>query len=140
MSRLTSSAGFPCPSASWGAWRSRIARQYVDSPEKVEESRVVLLEGIERLEREIEGDPARYLVGDCLSIADITAAALYAPLVGPEGSPFASRKGERVSAPLARMRAELLARPAGQWFARRYREDRQRLARGFPQRVDAPSA
>ncbi|WNG15193.1 glutathione S-transferase family protein [Cystobacter fuscus] len=118
--------------------KKNIQRHYVQSPEMVEASRVKLLEGIERLEREIQGDPARYLVGDRLSIADITAAALYAPLMGPEGSPYAPRRGKRAPRQLERMREELLTRPAGQWFVRRYREDRQRLARGFPPGADAP--
>ncbi len=109
-----------------------IQRQYVQTPAKVEASRVKLLEGLERLEREIQGDPARYLVGASLSIADITAAALYAPMMGAEGSPYAPQPGETVPPRLAEMRAHLLARPAGQWLVRRYREDRRRLAQGFP--------
>jgi glutathione S-transferase len=59
-------------------------------------------------------------------------------LMAPEGSPYLSHPGERLPRDLERMRADLLARPAGQWIVRRYREDRQRLARGFPQRADAP--
>jgi glutathione S-transferase len=97
----------------------------------VEESRVKSLEGLDRLEREIQGDPSRYLVGSSLSLADITAASLYSPLVAAEGSPFAVRPGERVPEEIAGLRASIRARPAGQWLLRRYREDRQRVARGF---------
>lgn len=114
-----------------------IRRQYQLSPEKVEESRVKLLEGFDRLDREIQGDPARYLVGDSLSIADIAAAALYSPLLGVEGSPYAPRPGEVVPKAIAELRAAILARPAGQWVLRRYREDRRRLARGFDTRPAA---
>jgi glutathione S-transferase len=120
--------------------KKNIQRHYVQSPDKVEESRVKLLEGLERLEREIQGDPSRYLVGDRLSIADITAAALYSPLMRPEGSPYAPRQGEHMPCQLERMREELLTRPAGQWFVRRYREDRHRLARGFPPGVETSRA
>ncbi|QRN95080.1 glutathione S-transferase family protein [Archangium violaceum] len=107
-----------------------IRRQYQLTPPKVEESRVKLLEGLDRLEREIGGDPSRYLVGASLSIADIAAASLYAPLMGPEGSPY-HRPGQAVSPAIAELRAALGARPVGQWIARRYQEDRRRPARGF---------
>ncbi|WP_257454526.1 glutathione S-transferase family protein [Archangium lipolyticum] len=110
--------------------KQAIRRQYQLTPPKVEESRVKLLEGLERLEREIQGDPSRYLVGASLSLADITAASLYAPLLAPEGSPY-HRPGQPTAPAIEEMRAAINARPAGQWLARRYQEDRQRPARGF---------
>lgn len=129
-------SGYPAPQRWIGRMMSPVLasllrRQYKLVPPKVEESRVKLLEGLERLEREIQGDPSRYLVGFSLSIADITAAALYSPLLAPEGSPYAARPGEVVPPAIAELRAAVLARPAGQWLLRRYREDRQRPARGF---------
>jgi glutathione S-transferase len=117
-----------------------IRRQYQLTPPKVEESRVKMLEGLERLEREIQGDPSRYLVGSSLSIADIAAASLYGPLLAAEGSPYALRPGEVVPPVIAEMRAAVLARPAGQWVVRRYQEDRRRLARGFGARSEAANA
>lgn len=111
--------------------KAAIRRQYALTPDKVEESRVKMLECLDRLEREIQGDPSRYLVGSSLSIADIAAASLLSPLVAAEGSPYTVRPGEEVPKALAEMRASVLARPAGQWVLRRYREDRQRPARGF---------
>ena len=111
--------------------KQAIRRQYALIPDKVEESRVKILEGLDRLEREIQGDASRYLVGSSLSIADIAAASLFSPLVAAEGSPYAVRPGEEVPKEIAEMRASVLARPAGQWLLRRYREDRQRVARGF---------
>jgi glutathione S-transferase len=114
-----------------------IRRQYQLTPNKVEESRVKLLEGLDRLEREIQGDPSRYLVGSSLSIADIAAASLYGPIIAAEGSPYAPRPGEFVPPVIAEMRAAILARPAGQWLLRRYQEDRRRLARGFNVPVQA---
>jgi glutathione S-transferase len=114
-----------------------IRRQYQLTPPKVEESRVKLLEGLDRLEREIQGDPSRFLVGSSLSIADITAASLYGPLLAVEGSPYAARPGEVVPKAIAELRAAVTARPAGQWVLRRYQEDRRRLARGFGARSEA---
>jgi glutathione S-transferase len=117
--------------------KALIRRQYNLVPPKVEESRVKMMEGLDRLEREIQGDPSRYLVGSSLSIADITAAALYGPLVAAEGSPYAARPGEAVPKEIAELRAAVLARPAGQWLLRRYQEDRRRVARGFDARPAA---
>ncbi len=110
--------------------KALIRRQYRLVPDKVEESRVKLLEGLERLERELDGDSSRYLVGTALSIADITAASLYSPLVAPEGSPYAPRPGEALPPAIAEWRAAVRARPAGQWMLRLYQEDRWRVASG----------
>ncbi len=131
--------GFPTPLRLLGrallpVIKQVIRRQYQLTPPKVEESRVKLLEGLERLEREIQGDPSRYLVGSSLSIADLAAASLYGPLLAPEGSPYALRPGEVVPPAIAELRATVLARPAGQWVLRRYQEDRRRLAQGFDAR------
>ncbi|MGZ3458099.1 MAG: glutathione S-transferase family protein, partial [Archangium sp.] len=82
-----------------------IRKQYQLTPGKVEESRGKMLEGLDRLEREIQGDPSRYLVGSSLSIADIAAASLYGPLVAAEGSPYALRPGEVLPPGLAEVRA-----------------------------------
>lgn len=117
--------------------KSVIRRQYTLTPPKVEESRVKILEGLDRLEREIQGDPSRYLVGTSLSIADIAAASLFGPLVAAENSPYVLRPGEVVPPEIAELRAAVLARPAGQWLLRRYEEDRRRVARGFGARAEA---
>ncbi|WNG34061.1 glutathione S-transferase domain-containing protein [Archangium violaceum] len=83
-----------------------IRRQYTLTPDKVEESKAKMLEGLDRLDREIRGDPSRYLVGESLSIADIAAASLFGPLVGAENSPYALRPGEVVSREIAELRAD----------------------------------
>ncbi|PTL79331.1 glutathione S-transferase family protein [Vitiosangium sp. GDMCC 1.1324] len=116
-----------------------IRSQYALTPDKVAESKVKLLEGLDRLEREIQGDPSRYLAGHSLSIADIAAASLYAPLVGAEGSPFVLRPGEVLPPEVTEMRAAVMARPAGQWLLRRYQEDRRGQARGFSARAETAS-
>jgi glutathione S-transferase len=113
-----------------------IRRQYRLTPDKVAESRVKLLEGLDRLERELEGEPSRYLVGSSLSLADLTAAALYSPLVGAEDSPYEPRPGEHVPAAVAELRADVRARPAGRWVLRLYREDRKRVAAGQPAHLE----
>jgi glutathione S-transferase len=108
--------------------KQAIRAQYQLTPDKVAESRAKLLEGLDRLEREIQGDPSRYLVDSSLSIADITAASLYGPVLATQGSPYEPRHGEVIPPPIAELRAAVLARPAGQWVLRRYQEDRRRPA------------
>jgi glutathione S-transferase len=107
-----------------------LRRQYRIFPPKVEESRVKMLAGLERLEREIEGDPSRYLVGSSLTLADITAASLYAPVIMAENSPYPPRPDAETPKAIAEMRKALLDRPAGQWLLRRYQQDRFRAPPG----------
>ncbi|WP_224245041.1 glutathione S-transferase family protein [Hyalangium gracile] len=109
-----------------------LTRQYRIYPDKVEESRVKVLAALDRLEREIQGDPSRYLVGSTLTIADITAASLLAPIIQPEGSPYAARADVPMPKALVQMSEELRARPAGQWVLRRYQHDRRQAAAQRP--------
>jgi glutathione S-transferase len=105
-----------------------LRRQYRIYPAQVEESRLKLLAGLDRLERETGGDPSRYLVGSSLTIADITAASLLSPIVSAEGSPYASRADLPKPKAIAQMADEVRARPAGQWVLRRYQQDRLKAA------------
>ncbi len=66
-------------------------KKYRIDADGVAGARRTIDEALDRLERETGGDPARYLAGDALSIADITAASLLAPIVAPPGSPWAAR-------------------------------------------------
>src|SRR5205085_2060784 len=65
-----------------------LTRAYRLQPEGVARAHATLLEVFDRLDRAIDGDPTRYLAGGALSIADIAAASLLGPLVGPPGSPW----------------------------------------------------
>ncbi|WP_421684154.1 hypothetical protein HKW98_06995 [Stutzerimonas urumqiensis] len=94
------------------------------TPERVAKSEAELLDGLEALEKRIHNDPSRYLVGDRLSLADISAAALYAPLLPPPDTPWASIGG--FSAPAREVLDRIRERPAGQWILQRYRQDRPR--------------
>ena len=49
-----------------------------------------VLTALDRLDAELESGGGEFLVGDELSVADITAASLFYPLVAPEGSPVAA--------------------------------------------------
>jgi glutathione S-transferase len=60
-----------------------------------------------------------HLVGERFSVADLTAAALLAPLIGPPGLPYRPRN---VALPphLDVLSSELRAMPAGRWAIRTY--------------------
>jgi glutathione S-transferase len=93
-------------------------------PEGLERARVAILEAADRLERETGGDASRYLVGSAITLADITAASLFAPLVAPPESPYARIPSE-LPPEVHDMRRALRDRPAGKWVMERYRRDRR---------------
>jgi glutathione S-transferase len=98
-----------------------IRRLYRIDDAGVEEASRHIDEAVDHLEQLIDGDPSRYLVGNGLTLADLTAAALLAPLVAPPGSPWTNVERPAVLPP---RREQLRARPAGQWVLARYRNDR----------------
>jgi glutathione S-transferase len=102
-----------------------LRRKYRLDDEGIAQARRDIGEALDRLEAETKGDPKRYLVGDELSIADITAASLLGPLVAPAGSPWAAaRKTADTPASVTELRAELSKRPAWAWVEARYAQDR----------------
>lgn len=100
----------------------QIRRMYRIDSASVAKSVTRIDEAALRLEGEIDGDPERYLVGGALTLADIAAASLLAPLIGPPGSPW---EGADTPPALVARRGELRDRPVGQWVLRRYAKDRR---------------
>lgn len=99
--------------------RRLVRADYSISAEKAELSVETIRAAMDRLERELNG--GEYLVGNRFSVADLTGAALFTPLLAPAERPFAPKS---VSAPIAEFRAELEARPGGQWVHEIYRRHR----------------
>jgi glutathione S-transferase len=83
-----------------------------------------VLAALDRLEAELQ--PSGYLVGDRFSVADLTAAALLAPVVLPPEFPY--RPPGPLPAPVARWRDSLTGRPACRWAGEMYRRHRGRSA------------
>jgi len=81
---------------------------------------------MDRLETELDGRD--HLVGDTFTVADLTAASLFTPLVRPPERPFMP---DAVSPPLEEFGDELMARPGGQWILDTYRRHRGAYA-GIP--------
>src|SRR5262249_26250154 len=103
--------------------QATLRRLYNITPDTVAQAHEGILAAIDRLEHVCESDPTRYLVGNKLTLADITAAALLGPLVAPPQSPW-----HTLSAPPAaviELREALCRRPVGQWVIQRYKSDRE---------------
>jgi len=87
--------------------------------ETAAEARKEVVAGMDRLESEIQ--PSGYLAGDSFSVADLTAAALYTPLLAPPERPYAP---PTMPAPLLELREELMARPGADWIFEMYARHR----------------
>lgn len=92
------------------------------SVKRVAASHLAINEALTRIETLLKGHVEGYLVGTQLSLADITAASMIGPLIGPVGSPWDN--DELIPAVLSCARQAARARPAGQWALRIYREHR----------------
>ena len=68
--------------------KGALRRQYRIYPPEMEESLTEGARGAGPVERELQNDPSRYLVGSSLTLADITAASLLSPIARVEGSPY----------------------------------------------------
>jgi glutathione S-transferase len=93
-------------------------RYGVKSEERAAGARQKIVAGLDRLEAELDGN--EYLVGDRFSVADLTAAALFYPLVLPSRGP---QLGEPPAA-FASFRDPLRDRPGFRWVERIYRRHR----------------
>jgi glutathione S-transferase len=89
------------------------------SAAKAAESRAKVVAALDRLEAELDGN--EYLVGDAFSVADLTAASLFYPLVLPAEGPQA------LAAPppaFEEFRAPLADRPGYRWVAEMFHRHR----------------
>ncbi|MGL6345263.1 MAG: glutathione S-transferase family protein [Waterburya sp.] len=69
----------------------------------------------------------QYLIGNNLSSADITFAALASPVIRPEYHPFYNSQLSKIPAEIVAVIEELRSTPAGKLVLRMYREHRQSL-------------
>jgi glutathione S-transferase len=74
---------------------------------------------MDRLEAEL--GPSGHLVGDAFTVADLTAAALFTPLLAPRQRPYAP---PTLAPPLQELREELEARSGGAWVHETYARHR----------------
>lgn len=74
---------------------------------------------MDRVERERE--PSGYLVGESFSIADLSAASLFTPVLSPPERPYAPAA---LAPGLAELREELASREGGAWVTEMYARHR----------------
>ncbi len=86
-----------------------------------------ILTALDRLDAELDASAGDYLVGDAFSVADLTAASLFYPLVGPPEGPV-SGAGRPES--FERFREPLQSRPGFQWVEEMFRRHRAPAAAG----------
>jgi glutathione S-transferase len=94
------------------------------SSEAAGEARAKVLEALDRLEEELDSASGDYLVGDRFTVADLTAAALFYPLVLPDEGPVPT--DEPPAAGLERFREPLKARRGFKWVEEMFRLHRRR--------------
>ena len=97
-----------------------VRKRYGINDDTAAEGREKTAAAFERLESEI--GPSGYLVGDSFTVADLTAAALFFPLVRPPESDHLP-PGE-IPEPLQEFRAGFDGRPGWEWVREMYRRHR----------------
>jgi glutathione S-transferase len=93
------------------------------SAEAAERSRAKVLAALDRLDAELEAGGGDYLVGDSFTVADLTAASLFYPLVGPEGAPLPP--DQPLPEGFKRLRESVRERRGFKWVAEMFRRHRR---------------
>ncbi|MCK0154952.1 glutathione S-transferase family protein [Alcanivorax sp. S6407] len=104
--------------------REGVRRLYRIEPKAVMRSEQRLEEGLQLLEQILAKGKGDYLVGDQLTLADVAAASLLAPLLSPAGTPWDIIDENSHPPALQVQLQKLRERPAGQWVMARYAGDR----------------
>jgi glutathione S-transferase len=95
--------------------RPFVRRDYRTSATDAEVARASIRIAMDHLEAEL--GPSGYLVGNSFTVADLSAAALFTPLLAPPNRPFLPRS---VAPEIQDFRDELLARRGGAWVHEMY--------------------
>jgi glutathione S-transferase len=90
--------------------------------EDAERARAGIVAALDKLEAELEGGDGEFLVGGRLSVADITAASLFYPLVVPPDGPLPPDLPRPPA--FDRFREELSERAGYKWVEETYRRHR----------------
>lgn len=97
------------------------------SEEAAAQARAGIVAAMDRLELELAANGGDYLVGESFGVADLTAASLFYPVVGPEGGPIPP--GQPMPAGFERFRESLSERHGFIWVEETFRRHRQPAAR-----------
>jgi glutathione S-transferase len=119
----------PRPLARYSAAAAGYARAYtalrfgVRDEDAAEVARAKIVAALDRVEEELEASGGDYLVGDGFTVADLTAASLFYPLVLPEEGPLPA--DAPVPAGLGSFRAPLEERRGYRWIEEMFRRHRK---------------
>ncbi len=123
------SESVPGPLAKAQGFLGLYARTYTsirfgaNSEDAAADARARIVAAMDRLEAELEANGGDYLAGDGFSVADLTAASLFYPLVAPPEGPLPT---ETPTPPaLERFRDGLSARPGFVWVEEMFRRHRR---------------
>jgi glutathione S-transferase len=101
----------------------RLVRQrFRIRPETVEKSRAIVRAAFDETEAGV--GPSGYLVGASFSVADLTAAAILAPIVMPSEFPYIKLHPDERTAESRRFRDSLKDRPGFRWVEEMYARHR----------------
>jgi glutathione S-transferase len=89
-----------------------------------ETAREKIVAGLDRLEEELDANGGEFLVGEEFSVADLTAASLFYPLVLPAEGPTPPDAPQPPA--FERFRADLRDRPGFRWVEETFRKHRHR--------------
>jgi glutathione S-transferase len=95
-------------------------------------AREKIVAALDRLEAELAAGEGKFLVGESLSVADITAASLFYPVIGPDEGPLPADAPTPPA--LERFRDEIRDRPGYIWVEETFRRHR------FPARSPAAAS
>jgi glutathione S-transferase len=99
--------------------RPAVRRDYKVSASGAEQGLEDIRAAMDRVESELQ--PSGYLVGDEFSVADLSAAALFTPVLCPPGRQYPPRTIPPI---VHELRDELSAREGGRWVAEMYARHR----------------
>jgi glutathione S-transferase len=88
-------------------------------------AREKIVAALDRLDAELAANGGEFLVGESLSVADVTAASLFYPIVGPDEGPLAADSPTPPA--LESFRDELKDRPGYVWVEETFRRHRHPL-------------
>lgn len=95
-----------------------------NSDEHAEQAREAIVAALDKLEAELEQGEGEFLVGSCFSVADLTAASLFYPLVVPPEGPLPTDLPRPPA--LERFRESLSDRRGYKWVEETFRKHRRR--------------
>ena len=99
--------------------RPVVRRDYDVTEDAAARARVQIVAAMDRVEAELQ--PSGYLVGDGFTVADLTAASLFTPVLAPPQRPDVPRT---MAPAILELREELESRPGGEWLAEMYARHR----------------